>query len=91
MIGRLKMIKHIFCDLDGTLFNNGISKEDIKAIEEIEKEGIKFHVATGRVFKQAYNMVNNKFPYESVEKMISLVSILILRLRIGHMDEMSGS
>lgn len=36
-------------------------------------------------------MVNNKFPYESVEKMISLVSILILRLRIGHMDEMSGS
>lgn len=36
-------------------------------------------------------MVNNNFPYESVEKMISLVSILILRLRIGHMDEMSGS
>lgn len=55
------MIKHIFCDLDGTLFNNGISKEDIKAIEEIEKEGIKFHVATGRVFKQAYKMVNNEF------------------------------
>ena len=32
------MIKHIFCDLDGTLYNKGISKEDIKAIEEIEKE-----------------------------------------------------
>ena len=30
------MIKHIFCDLDGTLYNKGISKEDIKAIEEIE-------------------------------------------------------
>ena len=48
------MIKHIFCDLDGTLYNKGISKEDIKAIEEIEKEGVIFHIATGRVFKQAY-------------------------------------
>lgn len=55
------MIKHIFCDLDGTLFNKGISDEDAKAIEEIEKEGVKFHIATGRVFKQAYNMVNSKF------------------------------
>ena len=44
------MIKHIFCDLDGTLYNKGISKEDIKAIEEIEKEGVIFHIATGRVF-----------------------------------------
>ncbi|MCC3867076.1 Cof-type HAD-IIB family hydrolase [Terrisporobacter mayombei] len=54
------MIRHIFCDLDGTLYNNGISDEDIKAIEEIEKEGVIFHVATGRVFKQAYNMLNEK-------------------------------
>jgi len=23
------MIKHIFCDLDGTLYHNGINKEDI--------------------------------------------------------------
>lgn len=54
------MIRHIFCDLDGTLYNNGISDEDIKAIEEIEKEGVIFHVATGRVFKQAYNMLSEK-------------------------------
>lgn len=54
------MIKHIFCDLDGTLYNNGISDEDIKAISEIEKEGLIFHVATGRVFKQAYNMLSEK-------------------------------
>lgn len=55
------MIKHIFCDLDGTLFNKGISDDDARAIEEIEKDGVKFHVATGRVFKQAYNMVSSKF------------------------------
>lgn len=55
------MIKHIFCDLDGTLYNNGISDEDMKAINEIEKEGVKFHIATGRVFKHAYKMVNDKF------------------------------
>ena len=54
------MIKHIFCDLDGTLYNNGISDEDAKAIEEIEKEGVLFHVATGRVFKQAYKMLSDK-------------------------------
>lgn len=54
------MIRHIFCDLDGTLYHNGISDEDAKAIEEIEKEGVLFHVATGRVFKQAYKMVSDK-------------------------------
>lgn len=33
------MIKHIFCDLDGTLYENGtITKEDMVAIEEIEKK-----------------------------------------------------
>lgn len=54
------MIRHIFCDLDGTLFNNGVSDEDAKAIKEIEKDGVIFHVATGRVFKQAYEMVSDK-------------------------------
>lgn len=54
------MIRHIFCDLDGTLYHNGISDEDAKAIKEIEKEGVLFHVATGRVFKQAYKMVSDK-------------------------------
>lgn len=55
------MIRHIFCDLDGTLFNNGINDEDVRAIEEIEKDNVIFHVATGRVFKQAYKMVSDKF------------------------------
>ena len=55
------MIRHIFCDLDGTLYNNGINEDDVKAIKEIEKEGVIFHVATGRVFKQAYKMINEKF------------------------------
>lgn len=36
------MIRHIFCDLDGTLYHNGISDEDAKAIEEIEKDGVVF-------------------------------------------------
>ena len=54
------MIRHIFCDLDGTLYNNGINEDDVKAIKEIEKEGVIFHVATGRVFKQAYKMINEK-------------------------------
>ena len=36
------MIRHIFCDLDGTLYNNGINEDDVKAIKEIEKEGVIF-------------------------------------------------
>lgn len=55
------MIRHIFCDLDGTLYNKGINEEDVKAIRNIENEGVIFHVATGRVFKQAYKMVSEKF------------------------------
>lgn len=55
------MIKNIFCDLDGTLYNGEIDSEDAKAIEEIKRDGLIFHVATGRVFKQAYKMVDNKF------------------------------
>ncbi|MFR4161900.1 MAG: Cof-type HAD-IIB family hydrolase [Paraclostridium sordellii] len=53
------MRKYIFCDLDGTLYHNGISKEDSKAIEDIEKEGIKFNIATGRIFVQAVKMIEN--------------------------------
>lgn len=53
------MIKHIFCDLDGTLYHNGIDKEDAKAIEKIEKEGVRFHIATGRILKQAYKMTKD--------------------------------
>lgn len=50
------MIKNIFCDLDGTLYHNGISNEDITAIKKIEKMGVRFHVATGRIFTQADRM-----------------------------------
>ncbi|MGL5756858.1 MAG: Cof-type HAD-IIB family hydrolase [Paraclostridium sp.] len=53
------MIKYIFCDLDGTLYHNGISKEDSKSIELIENEGIKFNIATGRIFSQAKTMVKD--------------------------------
>ena len=50
------MIKHIFCDLDGTLYHNGISKEDVDAIKKIEVMGVRFHIATGWIFTQADKM-----------------------------------
>ena len=53
------MVKHIFCDLDGTLYHNGISKEDIESIKRIEKRGVKFHIATGRTFNDAHSMIND--------------------------------
>lgn len=53
------MIKHIFCDLDGTLYHNGINKEDIDVIKNIEKKGVKFNIATGRIFRQAYSMTKD--------------------------------
>lgn len=52
------MIKYIFCDLDGTLYNNGISNDDIDSISNFEKNGV-FNVATGRIFKQGYKMVKD--------------------------------
>ena len=53
------MIKHIFCDLDGTLYHSGINKEDIDAIRSIEEKGVKFNIATGRIFRQAYKMTKD--------------------------------
>lgn len=54
------MIKQIFCDLDGTLYNDDkITEEDIKAIKRIEEKGIIFNVATGRMFSQARKIVKN--------------------------------
>ncbi|MGL5330375.1 MAG: HAD family hydrolase [Peptostreptococcaceae bacterium] len=53
------MIKHIFCDLDGTLYHNGIDKGDIEAIKMIEEKGVKFNIATGRIFKQANKMTKD--------------------------------
>ena len=54
------MIKHIFCDLDGTLYHNGINDEDAKAIKEIELKGVRFNIATGRIFTQADKMTKDK-------------------------------
>ncbi|MGL6104739.1 HAD family hydrolase [Romboutsia sp.] len=54
------MIKHIFCDLDGTLYHGGIENEDADAVKEIEEKGIRFHIATGRIFKQADVMTRDK-------------------------------
>jgi len=53
------MIKHIFCDLDGTLYNNCIEENDINAIKMIEEKGVKFHIATGRTFTDAYSMTRD--------------------------------
>lgn len=54
------MIRHIFCDLDGTLYHNGIDIQDVEAIKEIEEKGIRFHIATGRTFKHADEMTKEK-------------------------------
>ena len=54
------MIKHIFCDLDGTLYHGGIDDKDANAIHKIEKNGVRFNVATGRIFVQANNMTKDK-------------------------------
>lgn len=53
------MIEHIFCDLDGTLYHNGIREEDTNAIKMIEEKGLKFHIATGRIFTEAYSMIKD--------------------------------
>jgi len=53
------MIKHIFCDLDGTLYHNGIEENDINAIKMIEEKGVKFHIATGRTFTDADSIIRD--------------------------------
>ena len=53
------MIKHIYCDLDGTLYHNGISKDDISSIKHIEKKGLKFHIATGRTLIDTNSMIKD--------------------------------
>ncbi|TLG74189.1 HAD-IIB family hydrolase [Culicoidibacter larvae] len=43
------MIKHFFCDLDGTIFFDGVTKEaDLEAVRKFVADGGQFHVATGR-------------------------------------------
>lgn len=53
-------IKMAFFDLDGTLINNNnqISKEDLKAIKELKKRGIKIVLASGRFDKYVLKWAN---------------------------------
>ena len=54
------MIKDIFCDLDGTLYRDGISPKDIEAINEARLNGINFNIATGRVYKHSVNILKEE-------------------------------
>ena len=53
------MIKHIFCDLDGTLYHGGIENSDAQAIKEVESNNVRFNIATGRILNQAYAMTKD--------------------------------
>lgn len=53
------MIKHIFSDLDGTLFNEIVTEKDAIAIKNAQDLGIRFSVATGRVHSHTLNITNN--------------------------------
>lgn len=47
------MIKHLFCDLDGTLIvNYNVSDADKKAIQHFVNEGGHFHIITGRTIAE---------------------------------------
>ena len=51
------MIKEIFCDLDGTLYNEKITERDLGAIRLAQEFGINFNIATGRVFYHAKDII----------------------------------
>ena len=51
------MIKNIFCDLDGTLYRDGISDKDKQAIRDAKEAGIKFNIATGRVIDHSLSIM----------------------------------
>ncbi len=51
------MIKHIFCDLDGTLYRDGIAEKDKEAIRLAQENGIMFHIATGRVYSHTVSII----------------------------------
>lgn len=54
------MFKVVFSDLDGTLLlpDSTITKENIKAIKELEKNNIKFVVLSGRSYGQMKNVID---------------------------------
>lgn len=51
------MIKHIFCDLDGTLYRDGITDKDLESIRMAQENNIKFHIATGRVYSHTVSII----------------------------------
>lgn len=51
------MIKHIFCDLDGTLYRDGITERDKESIRMAQDNGIMFHIATGRVYSHTVSII----------------------------------
>lgn len=52
------MIKHLFCDLDGTLIvNHQVSQEDKEAIHEFIQRGGHFHIITGRTLAEINQFV----------------------------------
>ncbi|WP_317316713.1 HAD family hydrolase [Peptostreptococcus russellii] len=51
------MIKHIFCDLDGTLYRDGITEKDKESIRLAQENGIMFHIATGRVYSHTVSII----------------------------------
>lgn len=51
------MIKHIFCDLDGTLYREGITDKDLESILMAQENNIKFHIATGRVYSHTVSII----------------------------------
>lgn len=53
------MIKNIFCDLDGTLYRDGISDKDKQAIRDAKEAGIKFNIATGRVIDHSLSIMED--------------------------------
>lgn len=53
------MIKHLFCDLDGTLIvNHQVSKADKEAIRHFVDQGGSFHIITGRTLAEIDQFVH---------------------------------
>lgn len=59
------MIRHIFCDLDGTLIKDfkNINETDIVALKEAQKNGILVSIATGRLDYEI-KMLMNKYNFK---------------------------
>ena len=55
----IKMIKQIISDLDGTLLNGQhiLDESDSRLLEELQKKGIAFAVASGRSYDSAKGIV----------------------------------